>query len=88
MIDGLIGNYIRSFSGEREMSSILKATDVIEFIESLQTQESYDPSTIVLLFSMVQGAKIHLRHSDPVRMSIERSEYLNVLFIDLLESLK
>ena len=59
--------------------------DVIEFIESLESLNSCDQITKVLLFSMIQGAKIHLKYSDPVRVCMERSEYLNNLFINLME---
>lgn len=89
-IDGLIGGYIRAFSSNnRSVSNIPRASDVIELIESLHSLETSnadaDPITTILLFSMVQASKIHLKHSDPVRLSMERSEYLNNLFVNVME---
>lgn len=85
-IDSLIGGYIRAFSREANNKNIPRAADVIELIESLETNT--DPVIEILLFSMVQGAKIHLKHLDPVRMSMERSEYLSNLFINIMENQK
>ncbi len=84
-IDGLLGGYIRSVSTKNN-KSVLSA-DVIELIEALPSA-SLDPSTTVLLYSLVEGAKMHLKHDDPIRFAIERSEFLSELFINLLESNK
>lgn len=64
----------------------MRAADVTELIEALPSA-SLDPATTVLLFSMIQGAKMHLKHDDPIRGKMERSEFLSELFINLLEML-
>jgi hypothetical protein len=76
--------YIRNSSTKNALSNI---SDIIELIEALPLA-SLDPSITVLLYSMVEGVKIHLKPSDPVRIKIERCEFFNELFINLLESNK
>ena len=87
-IDGLLGDYIRIRSGSKsDYFNSPSSKDVIELIETL-SNHAPDSTTKVLLFSMVQGAKMSLNQSDPVRQEIEKSEYLsNEIFINLLESL-
>lgn len=86
-IDGLLGDYIRAFSIKHYKTALPKSVDVIELLDALPSA-SLEPSTTVLLYSMVEGVKMHLKQSDPVRMAVERCEYLNELFINLLESNK
>lgn len=84
-IDGLLGGYIRSISTKSHKKAM--CADVIELIEALPSA-SLDPSTTVLLYSLVEGAKMHLKYDDPIRITIEKSEFMSELFINLLESNK
>ena len=64
----------------------VSANDVIELIDNLPQNTSNDLVIKVLLFSMIEGVKMHLNHEDPVRLIVERSDYLNELFINVLET--
>lgn len=90
-IDGLLGDYIRINSGAMRRLSVNSPSsdDVIELLVSLNDCKVplLDPTTKVLVFSMIQGAKMGLKQSDRVRQQIEKSEYLNnEIFINLLEN--
>lgn len=80
-----MGGYIRVLSSKKYINTLPNTADVIELVEALPSA-SLDPSVTVLLYSMVEGVKMHLKASDPVRIKIERCEFLNELFINLLES--
>lgn len=84
-IDSLIGGYIR---GDSDKNNNHNLSEIIELIDGLQTMPSLDPPIAVLLYSIVQATKLNLKQSDPIRKSIEKSEYLNNLFINILESIK
>jgi hypothetical protein len=76
----LLGGYIRTSGGQN-----LK--QAIELIDSLPSVASdCDNVTQILLFTLIQVAKFRLSQSDPVRRSIERSEYLGELFVRVLEN--
>lgn len=90
-IDGLLGDYIRINSGTMRRHSVdsPSSDDVIELLVSLNDCKVslLDLTTKVLVFSMIQGAKMGLKPSDRVRQQIEKSEYLNnEIFINLLEN--
>lgn len=82
--DGLIGGYIRSKANSKSDNRL---TDVLELINSLNPDDISDLSIKILLYSLIQASKIHLKQSDPVRIKLERCEFLGEIFINLLESL-
>ena len=85
-IDGLLGEYIRVVSSKKYKNTLPSTSDVIDLIEALPSA-SLDPSVTVFLYSIVEGVKMHLKPDDPVRIKIERCEFLNELFINLLENI-
>ena len=86
-VDALLGRYIRSFESENRKNYVDDVPAVLELIESLNRKEDLsdlEPSVQILLFSMVQAAKLRLNHNDPIRIALEQSDILGDLFLKIL----
>lgn len=83
-IDSLLGGYIRDEKFKLKPSPV----DVIELIEEFSRISISDPLIEILLFSIIQGAKLHLNFKDPVRLAMETSDYLGEVFVGLLDKAK